>query len=652
MRSILLHGICLFLAVLSLSELPGADQSEFNTLDFEVDLPDLIVENISHRGELVCLSPEKLLPYGNRLSVVVNGERKYLDFTNGVAEFTVVFDRNEPLSIKAGGFTYVKDIKPMPLWLSVVPPLLVIALALLFKEVVSSLIIGIFTGGAIAAHYAQGMGSEWKGFLRAVDVYMVQAMADEGHVSVIAFSTLIGGIVAVISKNGGMQAVVDRISKRANSPKSGQFATWVLGIGIFFDDYANTLVVGNTMRPLTDRLRISREKLSYIVDSTAAPIAAIALITTWIGAELGYIQTALDTINANSVMVESGAYSIFLGSLKYSFYPVFTLVFIAILIMQNRDFGPMYRAEINAREKGVSDHEGSEVSSELEEFAHDESIRLRTTNAVIPILVVILGTVAGLWYTGSMASEGENFSDLSRSRRLSVIIGNSDSYKALLWSSTFGLIVAIVLSTLRGALSFSRGIGAAISGFKAMVPAVVILILAWSLAAISEEMHTADYLAGLAEGNLATWAVPGITFVLSAMVAFSTGSSWGTMAIIYPIMLPLSFTLAIDQGMAAPEAMEILLNSTSCVLAGAVLGDHCSPISDTTILSSLATRCDHIQHVRTQLPYALTVGVVALVFTFISALVNVPWYLHFLIGVAALYLIVSFLGKRIEVEGL
>jgi len=630
----------------------SADQSIFSRDDFRVELPELIVADITHRGKLISEVPEKLYPFGNQLSVVVNGERKDLIFENGVAEFEMSFDRSEPFSLKVGGYTYVKEVRPMPLWLSVIPPLLVIALALIFKEVVSSLIVGIFSGAVIAAHFALDGTGALSGFLRAIDSYMVQAMSDEGHVSVIAFSTLIGGIVAVISKNGGMQAVVDRISKRANSPKSGQFATWFLGIGIFFDDYANTLVVGNTMRPLTDRLRISREKLSYIVDSTAAPIAAIALITTWIGAELGYIQTALDTINADSTLIESGPYSIFLSSLQYSFYPVFALVFIAILIMQNRDFGPMYGAEVRAREEGVADRVDADISGELEAFAHDEDIRLRMSNAIIPILVVILGTVAGLWYTGTLASADENLSGMTFTRKLSLIIGNSDSYKALLWSSMFGLITAVLLSTLRGALSFRDGISASISGFKAMVPAVVILILAWSLAALTEEMHTADYLAGLAEGNLATWAVPAITFILSALVAFSTGSSWGTMAIIYPIMLPLSFTLAIEQGMAVGEAMEILVNSTSCVLAGAVLGDHCSPISDTTILSSLATRCDHIQHVRTQLPYALTVGVVALLFTLVSALFDSPWYINFPVGIAVLYFVVSLLGKKVEAEGL
>jgi Na+/H+ antiporter NhaC len=480
---------------------------------------------------------------------------------------------------------------------------------------------------------------------------MVKAMADEGHVSVILFSTLIGGIVALISKNGGMQAVVDKISRRANSPKSGQMATWFLGVGIFFDDYANTLVVGNTMRPLTDRLKISREKLSYIVDSTAAPIAAIALITTWIGAELGYIQSALDQINAGESVIEGGPYIIFLGSLKYSFYPVFALIFMLILIQRGRDFGPMHKAEVNARKGVIASNSKSIDSSELDEFAPQEGAKLNMWNAIIPILIVVLGTMLGLIYTGYMADASVwSSEEFSLSRKLSIIIGNSDSYKGLLWASMLGLMAAVLLSVGRKTMSFVDAISASIDGFKTMVPAMVILILAWSLAALTEQMHTADYLTSMVEGRLAVWALPAVTFLLSAVVAFSTGSSWGTMAIIYPIMLPLAWGLSIESGIDAAAAMEIFLNTTSCVLAGAVLGDHCSPISDTTILSSLATRCDHLQHVKTQMPYALTVGFVAVIFTTLSPLLSLPWLLNYLIGFGLLYLIVSLLGKKVTTD--
>ncbi len=646
-KSLLFSAIAVFITLSASAQ----DESIFTKDDFSVELPHLIVDGVESTGTLICKDLDKLYLLGNTAQAVINGERKTLTFEGGKADFKLSFDRSEPMSIKVGGFTFVKEITPMPLWLSILPPMLVIILALAFKEVVSSLIIGIFVGAMIATHYAIDSSGIFIGFLNSIDIYMVEAMADEGHVSVILFSTLIGGIVALISKNGGMQAVVDKISRRANSPKSGQMATWFLGVGIFFDDYANTLVVGNTMRPLTDRLKISREKLSYIVDSTAAPIAAIALITTWIGAELGYIQSALDQINAGESMIEGGPYIIFLGSLKYAFYPVFALVFMLILIQRGRDFGPMHKAEVNARKGVVASNSKRIDSSELDEFAPQEGAKLNMWNGIIPILIVVLGTMLGLIYTGYMADPSVwSSEEFPFSRKLSIIIGNSDSYKGLLWASMLGLMAAVLLSVGRKTMSFVDAISASIDGFKTMVPAMVILILAWSLAALTEQMHTADYLTSMVEGRLAVWALPAVTFLLSAVVAFSTGSSWGTMAIIYPIMLPLAWGLSIESGMEVAAAMEIFLNTTSCVLAGAVLGDHCSPISDTTILSSLATRCDHLQHVKTQMPYALTVGLVAVLFTTFSALVSIPWLLNYIIGFGLLYLVISLLGKKVAAD--
>ncbi|MGB6036742.1 MAG: hypothetical protein WBG42_10785, partial [Cryomorphaceae bacterium] len=430
-KSLLFSAIAVFISVSASAQ----DESIFTKDDFSIELPHLIVDGVESTGNLVCKDLDKLYLLGNEAQAVINGERKTLTFEGGKADFKLSFDRNEPMSIKVGGFTFVKEITPMPLWLSILPPMLVIILALAFKEVVSSLIIGIFVGAMIATHYAIDSAGIFIGFLNSIDIYMVEAMADEGHVSVILFSTLIGGIVALISKNGGMQAVVDKISRRANSPKSGQMATWFLGVGIFFDDYANTLVVGNTMRPLTDRLKISREKLSYIVDSTAAPIAAIALITTWIGAELGYIQSALDQINAGESMIEGGPYIIFLGSLKYSFYPVFALVFMLILIQRGRDFGPMHKAEVNARKGVIASNSKRIDSSELDEFAPQEGAKLNMWNAIIPILIVVLGTMVGLIYTGYMSDPSVwSSEEFSFSRKLSIIIGNSDSYKGLLWA--------------------------------------------------------------------------------------------------------------------------------------------------------------------------------------------------------------------------
>lgn len=639
----------LFFVALLLGSLSTAlgNAEEFEARDFELELPSLFVNKVTHTIELHCLNPDKLLPYGNQLEIVVNGEKYMAQFEGGTALVPVIFDRKEPLSLKAGKFVHTSLVNPMPLWWSIIPPLLVIVMALVFREVLGSLLGGIFVGAAVAGYYSSGPGGIISGFFKAMDTYLVDALYDRGHISVIIFSVVIGGIVAVISKNGGMQAVVNAVSRKANTAKSGQTATWLLGIAIFFDDYANTLVVGNTMRSLTDKLRISREKLAYIVDSTAAPVAAVALITTWIGAELGYIEGALGTVNAGpEVDIQLSAYAVFLHSLEFAFYPIFALALILIIIFSGRDFGPMYRAEKGAR-SGSRVPSASAPDADDEEFSPVSGAPMRKINALLPIAVVVLGTVAGLFITGHDSQVWAD-PDMGFGKKLSLIIGNSDSYRALLWASISSLLVAVLMTAAQGIMTYSKAVETSVDGFKTMMSAMVILLLAWALAALTEQMHTADYLAGLAGDTVAPWAVPVITFVLAAVVSFSTGSAWGTMAIVYPLMLPLSWELSMATGLSPADALPLFFNVTSCVLAGAVLGDHCSPISDTTILSSLATRCDHMAHVRTQLPYALTAGGAAILFTVLSSAFGFPWYLNFPLGILLLLAVVRLFGKPVD----
>jgi Na+/H+ antiporter NhaC len=533
------------------------------------------------------------------------------------------------------------DLSPIPLWLSIIPPLLAILLALIFKEVVSSLLIGIFSG-ALIIHFYKGHSllALLYAFMDIIDHYILEALNDSGHLSIIVFSMLIGAMVSVISRNGGMQGVVNRISRYATNPKSGQLATWFLGVAIFFDDYANTLIVGNTMRPVTDRLKISREKLAYLVDSTAAPIAAIALITTWIGAELGYIESGIKQIDG----LNESIYSTFISSLSYSFYPILALAFMLILILKQRDFGPMLHAEQRAR-KGEITGNTTTASTEVAAFNAKENVEHKAYNAIIPIVLVVLGTVTGLLYTGWDASTW-NDPELDFGRKLSSTIGNADSYLALLWSSLLGLLVAIKLSVLQKLLPLNEAIEAAIDGLKTMLPAIVILVLAWALALVIEELHTASLITSLLSENISPYLLPAFTFILAALVAFSTGSSWGTMAILYPLMLPTSWQVCLEAGLLPGDALPIFHNVVACVLAGAVLGDHCSPISDTTILSSLASSCNHIEHVRTQMPYALTVGIVAILFGTIPSAYGVPFLITIPLALLTLYGIVHFFGKR------
>lgn len=600
----------------------------------ELTLPEVIIEGVEVEIEVAGCSPESILKIGEK-SIPIKNSTEKIPFT---------FYEEMNVHLLSGNEQIEGKVNPIPLWLSILPPLLAILLALLFKEVVTSLLVGVFVGACIIHTHSNGfLIGILHAFMATIDHYLIDAVNDEGHLSIILFSMLIGAMVSVISKNGGMQGVVNRISAYATNARSGQFATWFLGIAIFFDDYANTLIVGNTMRPITDRLKISREKLAYLVDSTAAPIAAIAFVTTWIGAELGYIESGIAAIPA----IEEGVYTIFISSLAYSFYPILALIFMFILIYKESDFGPMLSAERRARATNEVKEVDEKAKKMAEEFEAAENIPHKSFNAIVPILVVVFGTVLGLFYTGWDSELWEN-REIGLGRKISAIIGNADSYLALLWSSLAALLVAVLMSISQKLLKLEEAVEASIHGFKTMLSAIIILCLAWALALVIEDLHTADFLTSLLSTNASPYFIPTLTFLLAAIVAFSTGSSWGTMAILYPLMLPAAWQICQGSGLEYSTSLEIFHNVVACVLAGAVLGDHCSPISDTTILSSLASSCNHIDHVRTQMPYALTVGSVAIVFGTIPSAFGMPFWITLPISVLILFLIVKFVGRRVE----
>ncbi len=524
---------------------------------------------------------------------------------------------------------------PMPLWLSIMPPLIAITMALLLKEVLSSLFFGILSGTFIMALYAGNSTAEslLGGVLRVADTYMAGSLFDADHVKIIIFTVFIGGVVRVITVNGGMKSVVNWLAKRAKTSRSAQLMTFLMDLCIFFDDYSNTLVVGNTMRPVTDKMRVSREKLSYIVDSTSAPVVSIAFVTTWIGAELSYIQQGIDTIGLNA-----SAYSVFFNSLAYSFYPILTLAFVLMIIFFRRDYGPMFKAEVAARKS---------LKVNAENDKADDDFHGHILDAFLPLLVLVLGTIAGLMYIGFDAAVWSDH-NMSFFSKISATIGNSNSYLALVWSSLISLLTAIFITLLRGKIKFVKLMEEVVEGFKSMFNAVVILTMAWSIALITKDMHTAEFVSQLLlDMSLSPALVPIFTFVIACLIGFSTGTSWGTMAILYPLILPASWLLCQKEGLSTADSMPLFYNVVASVMAGAVMGDHCSPISDTTIMSSLASGCDHLRHVATQLPYALTVGTVALLFGIIPTAFGFPSWLAFLIAFIVLALIVRFIGKKV-----
>jgi len=531
-----------------------------------------------------------------------------------------------------GSDTGAARLRSVPAWTTLVPPLLAIALALWLRQVFLALFAGVL-GGAWLLH-----GNLGAAYLASLSDYVVGALTDDFQAAILLFTAALGGMVGVMARAGGTHGVVEAAQRLIRGPRSAQVMTAVMGLLIFFDDYANTLLVGNTMRPVTDRLRISREKLSYLVDSTAAPVTTVAVFSTWVGYQVGLIGDGLASVGRAS----TEAYSTFLGSIPYSTYSWFAMALVFWVVVLGRDFGPMLRAERRARRDGTVNRPGAKplVDDVGKDLAPPGDKPRRASLAVAPILVVLLGTAAAL-----RASEGV---DALADHGLRDILSSADPAAALLWAAILGCAVAIGLAVATRTLDLGQSMDAWISGAKAMLPSLVILLLAWSIGDVCERLGTAHVVVGWATGNLAANLVPTVTFLVAAFLGFSTGTSWGTMAILMPIVIPLAVELPAAAGLDPGAAQTILLASVASVLSGSVLGDHCSPISDTTIMSSLASGADHVDHVRTQFPYALAAGLLAILLGTLPAGFGWPAWVGLPLGFVALGTGLRFWGRRPE----
>jgi Na+/H+ antiporter NhaC len=519
-------------------------------------------------------------------------------------------------------------------WISILPPLLAIVLALTLRQVIPALFMGVWFGAwAINGFTVTGL---LNGLLESFQIHILNAVADANHAAVVLFSLMIGGTVGIISRNGGMQGIVNLIVGWADDARRACLATATMGLAIFFDDYANTLVVGNTMRPVTDSMNVSRAKLAYIVDSTAAPVASIAFVTTWIGYQVGLIGESISYIPD----LDAEAYLLFLSTIPYNFYPLLAIAFVFMVAWTGRDFGPMAKAEKNARENGVEDdgHVDSSMAEDCEPIEAVSDKPQRAINAALPILLLVLGVMGGLYVTGRANLEIDD-------PGLKDIIGAADSYKSLMWGSLIGMITAAAITLAQRIMNLEEIVNAWYKGLRTMFYAMIILVLAWALGGITEQLRTADFLVSVLGDSLSVQMVPFIVFILAAFTAFATGSSWGAMGILVPLVIPLTWAVMKANGYSGPDDMHILYSAIASVLAGSVWGDHCSPISDTTILSSMASGCNHMEHVRTQLPYALLVGAVAIGVGSIPVAFGMPWWLALLIGAGLLYTILRVVGK-------
>ncbi|MCI9566538.1 MAG: Na+/H+ antiporter NhaC family protein [Lawsonibacter sp.] len=481
--------------------------------------------------------------------------------------------------------------------MSLLPPVIAIALALITKEVYSSLFIGILVGGLLYSNFSfEGT------ILHAFSDGIVASLSDSYNVGILIFLVILGVMVCLMNKAGGSAAFGRWAKKNIKSRAGVQLATIVLGCLIFIDDYFNCLTVGSVMRPVTDKQNVSRAKLAYLIDATAAPICIIAPISSWAAAVASFAE-------------DGQGLNLFIKAIPYNFYALLTVVMMVGMVMMKAEFGPMARFEKNALEKGDL-FSGSNPYAMLDE-ENDESKGI-VLDLVLPILVLVVACVIGMIYSGGFFS-GENFVDA---------FSNSDASVGLMLGSAFGLLFAFVYYFVRRSMSFKEMMGCIPEGFKAMVPAILILTFAWSLKGMTDSLGAKYFVRDLVRSASGIqMLLPVIVFVVGCLLAFATGTSWGTFGILIPIVQNV-FT-------DTPDAPLVIICVSAC-MAGAVCGDHCSPISDTTIMASAGAQCDHVNHVSTQLPYAISCAVIAGI-TYLAAgilvTVGAPGILSLPIGV-------------------
>ena len=476
-----------------------------------------------------------------------------------------------------------ESIKSYATILSLLPPVIAIVLALITKEVYSSLIIGIVVGGVIYA------GGNFEGVIKhVISDGFVNSLADSYNMGILIFLVLLGTLVSMMNKAGGSAAFGRWASKHIKSRIGAQLATMALGVLIFIDDYFNCLTVGSVMRPVTDRNNVSRAKLSYLIDATAAPVCIIAPISSWAAAVAGF---------ARGAGAENGI-SLFVSAIPYNFYALLTIVMMIFISLSKLDYGPMKLHEKNAIEKGDLFTCGNRIDDDKTEVNE----KGRVCDLVIPVVILIICCVIGMIYSGGFFS-GENFI---------TAFSNSDASVGLAYGAGFAMIIIVIYFLIRRVISFKSIMESLPEGFKAMVPAILILTCAWTLKAMTDSLGAKIFISQLIQGTAGAFQsfLPAIIFLIAVGLSFATGTSWGTFGILIPIVLSV---------FSSGEPITIV--AISACMAGAVCGDHCSPISDTTIMASAGAQCDHINHVSTQLPYALTVAGVSAVSYIIAGFV-------------------------------
>lgn len=529
--------------------------------------------------------------------------------------------------------------------LTLIPPLVSVVLAFITKNVVISLFLGVLSGCFMLQILEYNVFlAILESFLKLVSL-ILDSLADPWNAGIILQVLVIGGIINLVSRMGGAKAVAEALARKAKGARSTQIVTWLLGICVFFDDYANALIVGPIMKPVADKMKVSREKLAFVIDATAAPIAGIAIISTWIGLEVGLINDGYAKIG-----LEADAFSVFLNTIPYRFYNILILIFVVLTAITLREFGPMRKAELRARREEQLLEDIKFSKEQIEETSVKEGVKLSVWNAIIPIGTLIISALISFYYSGySSIMSGDDIllQQLIKQSPLSFTairecFGVANASSSLFQAALFSSIVTIILGVCKKIFTISEAIDTWIDGMKGLLITGVILLLAWSLGSVIKEVGTADYLITLLSSSLPKFILPSVIFIFGAVISFSTGTAYGTMSILMPLAIPLAYAIYPDN--------TYVVMSTSAVLTGAIFGDHCSPISDTTILSSMGAGCSHIDHVKTQMWYSLFVGLVTILFGYIPVGLGVPIYVALPMSIIVLIALTYFLGKPIEDE--
>ena len=487
---------------------------------------------------------------------------------------------------------------------SLLPAIIAIALALITKEVYSSLFIGIVVGGMLYS------GFSFTGTIEHVFVDgMITQLSDSWNVGILIFLVVLGSMVMLMNRAGGSAAFGKWAVEHVKTKAGAQIATILLGVLIFIDDYFNCLTVGSVMRPLTDKHKISREKLAYLIDATAAPVCIIAPISSWAAAVTGFVD------GANGL-------TLFVRAIPYNFYALLTIAMMITLTLADFDFGPMKKVERDSLKELKDMAAGKEpapgMSGATDQPHPPVSTKGKVIHLVLPIVALIVCCVIGMIYTGGFF-EGESFIDA---------FSNSDASVGLVYGSVAALLITQIFFMATKVLNFTECMNTISEGFKSMVPAILILTFAWTLKSMTDSLGAADYVAGLVQNVAGNGAfmnfLPAIVFAVGAFLAFATGTSWGTFGILIPIVVNV---------FGGDMNNELMIIAISACMAGAVCGDHCSPISDTTIMASAGAQCNHINHVSTQLPYALTAAIVSMVAYIFAGFIR-NWLICLPIGIA------------------